>query len=461
MTSSRRSLQGMALGLWLAVAPCVLSQETLSQVLSNGPTATRINLVFLSEGYLHHQESRFQSDVHNVLAAILTSPPFDTYSNHFNAFAIFAASAEEGSDHPARYEFRSTYFNSTYDSYGQPQLLTIPPNDRDGIYSNGQGKVDLLLERLLPEYDVSVLIVNDLMYGGSGGRPLIVSVNSSSSEIVLHELGHNYSGLGDEYDAPFPCYPDTEEPNTTRETHRERIKWRDWIQPDTPLPTPETIDYGEVVGLFEGAHYHAEEWYRPKLMCKMKMLGVPFCEVCSECLIKSTYSLVRPIESWSPPTGSLITLGEAAELVLTLTCLRPSSHDLTVRWFLNHQPMPYPAEGVFRVTASMLVQGTNAVEVEVSDPTSKVRNDPNGLLTDRRSWRVRSDGRPKLEIHRSPGGIVLSWPSWANGLVLEGTTDLGLPASWTNVPGHPTVVSNRFTITCPTTKHATYYRLRP
>jgi len=157
----------------------------------------------------------------------------------------------------------NTYFNSSFDSYGIQRLITIPPNDRDANSADGQGRVNSLLATYMPQYDIVALIVNDTQYGGSGGFPLIASVNSSSPEIVIHELGHSFSGLGDEYDAANPGFPDTEEPNTTTQTNRALIKWTSWIVAATPVPTPETAGYASVVGLFEGAHYHTTGWYRP------------------------------------------------------------------------------------------------------------------------------------------------------------------------------------------------------
>ena len=68
---------------------------------------------------------------------------------------------------------------------------------------------------------------------------------ASSREIAVHEAGHAFSGLGDEYDSAYPGFPDTEEPNTTRETNPASIKWRDWILGGTPIPTPETSTYAQ------------------------------------------------------------------------------------------------------------------------------------------------------------------------------------------------------------------------
>jgi hypothetical protein len=114
-----------------------------------------------------------------------------------------------------------------------------------------------LLANLLPEYDVVILLVNDSKYGGSGGPVAIASTNQLSTEIAIHELGHTVVHLGDEYSDPIPGYPDTEEPNTTAQTNPALVKWRAWFVPGTPYPTPPTLDFASIVGLFEGAHYHA------------------------------------------------------------------------------------------------------------------------------------------------------------------------------------------------------------
>jgi len=186
-----------------------------------------------------------------------------------NAFAISVASAQSGSDHPSYPSFRDTYFNSTYDPVSD-RLITIPTN------STGQGKVDTLLQSFMPQYHLSILLVNDLVYGGSDGidKTAIASTGFSSFEALTHETGHVLANLGDEYTNAYPGFPDTEEPNTTRETRRDFIKWKNWISTDTPVPTPATGAYSGIIGLFNGAHYHTTNWYRPKLDCAMNHYGV-------------------------------------------------------------------------------------------------------------------------------------------------------------------------------------------
>ena len=161
------------------------AQSTIQEILNNGPTDKRINIVFLSEGYTSAQLPRYITDASNNLDSLLNTSPYSAYRTYFNAFVISTASIESGSDHPSSNVYRNTYFNSTYDGH----LITID--------AEGYRRVDSLLQLYCPEYDIVVMIVNDPLYGGSGGSLAIASVNSASAEIVLHELGHSFAKLGD------------------------------------------------------------------------------------------------------------------------------------------------------------------------------------------------------------------------------------------------------------------------
>jgi len=383
----------LALLSFLIFSATVSSQAgvTLQQILTNGPTDKRINIVFLSEGYASSQLSGFPTDALEVLNALLKMSPYHEYRSYFNAFTIAVASSESGSDHPRRGVFRDTYFNSSFDSYGLQRLVTIPPNDRNAAYAEGQGKVDALLESQMPEYDIVILLVNDEEYGGSGGTTPIASRHAESSDIIIHELGHSFAGLGDEYSLPFPMYPDVEEPNTTTETNRSKIKWNAWIGPETPIPTPDSnlLD----VGLFEGAHYHPKGWYRPKFVCKMRDLRFVFCEVCVETLIKAAYGLVRPIESFAP-TLTNVSVQRSQSLPFQVQTLAPATHSLFVQWFTNGVPVEGAVSHSFLLSASDFNIGVHELKVEVSDLTSLVRTEPRDLLADSVTWTVVVDPEP-------------------------------------------------------------------
>ncbi len=435
--------------LALLAAPIGARAQTSIQTLrTNGPLSQRLNIVFLSEGYTTNQLAQFPTDAIKVLTNLLTTPPLREYSNYFNAFAISVPSNESGADHPSRSIVRDTYFNSTYDSSGIARLITI-----DGT---GHSRVNSLLASYMPQYDIVALIVNDTEYGGSGGFPLIASVNSSSAEIAIHELGHSFAGLGDEYGDPFPGYPDFEEPNTTMQTNRALIKWTLWILPATPVPTPAVSSNSAVVGLFEGAHYHFTGWFRPKLTCKMRTLGVAFCQVCSETLVKSIYGQIRPIETASPATNNVIILTNAASVSLSVSNIAPATHALSVQWFTNNLAVSGATSTVFTVTVLALPAGTNLVRAEVADTTSLVRNDPSQVLKDARTWRVASVfSAPRLSAVRAPGQITISWTPNASGFVLESTPAFP-PPSWTPI----LTLGSETGVTLPATNPRTFFRLR-
>lgn len=378
------------------------AQATIQQILQNGATGSRLNLVMLSEGYTSQQLPAFVSDATTMLNKLLNTPPFKEYSSYFNAFAIAVASNESGSDHPASGVFRDTFFNSSFDSFDIPKLLTIPPNDRDENYAKGRGRVDSLLQLLMPEYDIVILIVNDPQFGGSGGVPAITSINPGGPEIVVHELGHSFAGLGDEYSTPFPGYPEVEEPNTTRETRRDFIKWRSWISVSTQIPTPPVASqYAAAIGLFEGAHYHATGWFRPKLNCKMRTYGVAFCEVCTETLIKSQYAVISPIESFSPPAKAIaLNAGDSASF--SVVPMQPATQELGIQWFIDGVPVSNATSPEFRVFAEELGEGAHQIKVKVFDNTALVRNDPLQLLSDSTSWTINGTGDGNDPSHAIP-----------------------------------------------------------
>lgn len=367
------------------------AQPTLQALVTNGPPETRINVVVLAEGYQSGETSKFVQDARKVVADWWQTSPYTEYSNFFNVYLIFTPSVDSGSDHPSRNIYRNTYFNSTYDSYGLDRLITIPPNDSDLLYSDGQGKVDALLKQLMPQYDLAMMIVNDPEYGGSGGQVPITSVDYYAPAVLVHELGHTLGDLGDEYDTEAPS-SSTESANTTQETRRDYIRWTRWISPNTPVPTPKTTTYAKAIGLFEGAAYHATGWYRPKQTCRMRSLLDPFCEVCQEALVLSTYRLLRPIEESNPVATNLVVSN--APVALSLGVMEPASHNLHIQWSVNGVVVPGTNSLEMSIGPAFLPKQSNTIQVEVRDGTGLVRNDPTNLLAEVRTWQMTMAGAP-------------------------------------------------------------------
>jgi hypothetical protein len=367
----------------MVLASTAASQVVFNQIVDNGLPESRLNLVVLGDGYTQAEMNDFNADVASMLSQFWITSPIHVYRTYFNAYTIFTPSNESGSDHPASGNYRDTYFSSSYDCYGIQRLICIPPHDWDGDPEHGEMLVADLLETYIPEYDIVIMLVNDPQYGGSGGWLAIASMHSQSREVTYHEFGHSFGNLADEYEDETPGYSGYEAPNATAETVRELIRWNDWIAPATPVPTPETDDYGGAVGLFEGAVYEHHDWYRPKLGCRMRSISVGFCQVCVEQVIRSEYNLLTPIDSVYPPNPELeLVAGDS--IWLHVTPMRPYLGELDIEWRINDSPVGQ-AESLL-VSNAILPPGNSVIEVVVSDQTPFVRTDLDGLLVESFEW---------------------------------------------------------------------------
>ena len=237
--------------------------------------------------------------------------------------------------------------------------------------------------------DLSALLVNDVVEGGSDGgssdygRTAISSV-AGVSFFLVHESGHTLGGLGDEYTPAYPGFPNVEEPNTTTNTAFTNIQWKAWIATNTPLPTPLT-GYQYTVGLFQGAHYNPSGWYRPYYDCCMNTFSPVFCPVCQEALVLAIYGKARPMDSRFPPTNRISSIS-AQMLTFSLSLLQPATHSLSVQWLTNSVAVGGATGLVFNVWPAQIGNGTNKVEADVWDGTSMVRTDAKSVLKQTNIW---------------------------------------------------------------------------
>jgi hypothetical protein len=362
--------------LWSSLASPPTSR--LQAVAETGPRSERINLVFLSEGYTEAQLPQFIQHVQTATDYLFTRQPWREYRSYCNVYRIEIASNQSGTDNGSHGTTRDTYFNSGFTTPSVPQLLTVP--------SSGQSRAYALLNQHLPEYDQPILLVNDPTYGGSGGSIAVASIHNSSRQLVEHEIGHSFAGLTDEYDFDYPPYTPTESYNATQETDRQRIRWRSWIENSTPIPTPATSTFDATVGLFEGANYRAQNWYRPHRNSLMRSLGQPVGAVNRERFVLAYYEKVRPLDSFHPASPSLV-ITQSVQLDFSISPKIPSlGPPLTVQWSLNGQPIPSPTPHTLTTFSGDLGNGVHTLSVHVADPTPFVRDDPQGLLTESLSW---------------------------------------------------------------------------
>lgn len=371
----------------LAAAVCMITSPAAAQVfpldtlVQTGPNDQRINIVLLSEGYTAGEMGDFITTAQNALASLFVRAPYWQYQSYFNAYAILVPSVESGSDHPATasdepggfpVQTRNTYFESSFDVGGIHRL----------VVADASIAFDVLADNF-PDWDICLVIVNQPWYGGSGGTVATFSNHTSSGQIAIHETGHAFAGLADEYDGAGMGF---ESPNTTLETVRALIKWNAWIDLSTPVPTPETGAFNSVIGLFEGAAYAATGCYRPKLNCMMNTLGPPLCEVCIEQTVLSIYNLIDAVQPDSPSVLSVALPGNAT-LPFVVKRMQPLGQTVAMNWKVDGTPAGSFGDSL-EFDANLYAQGLHTITAIATDTTPLVRNDPGGLLASTVEWTV-------------------------------------------------------------------------
>jgi IgA Peptidase M64 len=179
-----------------------------------------------------------------------------------------------------------------------------------------------------------------------------------------------------------------------------QIKWNAWISNNTPVPTPAIGTYQYAVGLFEGAHYHATNWYRPYYDCCMKSFGyVGFCPVCQQTLVVAIYGKTRPIQSHWPTTNNM-TVTSPQLMSFSLNLLQPATHNLSVQWLTNGVVVSDATNPVLNLWPGQLGNGTNQVEADIVDGTEMVRTDAKNHLKQTNIWTL-NISVPVMQINQA------------------------------------------------------------
>lgn len=404
---------------WAGSTALLLAFSTLAEgepavtIRSNGAPANRVDLAILGDGYTTAQLPGYASAVETIVAGLFAGTPFSGYQNYFNVHRVDVTSAQAGVDHPERNVYKDTALGAYYNCGGIQRTICV----------NVSKVYDVLTASLQPdEYDIILVIVNDVEYGGSGGAVAVTSVHSDSIEITLHELGHSFGLLADEYAGGGPaCNPLIEpfEINATRETQRAFLKWNHWVSPSTPIPT--FTSQPAVPGLFQGARYCFSGLYRPTFDSKMRTLGKPWDQINNEQLVKRIYNWVTPLDSRSPSETDVVVTGAKLFQVSTPA---PLTHALRVDWALDGTPF---GQGPWVVLAPEdLLVGVHLLEAAIADPTPWVRSDPAGALTETTSWNV--------ELPNTPPYTPSDPEPWDG---IQGVCTTGTTLSWTGGDANP------------------------
>lgn len=255
----------------------VQKEELISAVSLHhaGESNRCLDVVIVPAGYSLQDKDKMYADLKTCSEHLFSKPPFSDAKDKINVWTV------------ERFDSQS----------GIPGLKTSKADFNDlGMHYNTFGSERYLMteqlwnlhdEILGVAYDQIVILCNSDVYGGGGIYNFYAStyVNKENGFVLVHEFGHSFAGLADEYssnDSDAGMVSSEIEPWERNITLMKDFsgKWGDMIEKDIPIPTPKTVEYENKVGVFEGAAYQTKGMYRPYQDCLMRS-DKPFCPVCT------------------------------------------------------------------------------------------------------------------------------------------------------------------------------------
>jgi hypothetical protein len=307
-----------------------------------GDPHAKVDVAIVAEGFTASDETKLKADLDRFAKLLFSQEPFASAKDRFNVRGVWKPSQESGCDEPSRGIWKNTSLGASFDALGSERYLLTEDN---------RALRDIAAH--VP-YDALYIMVNHPRYGGGGIYNLYCTFTSDNqwhAYVFLHEFGHTFAALADEYYTSsvaynefYPTGMEPYEPNISALLNPARLKWKDLVTPNTPLPTPWEKDgydaqdlayqkvreelngkiakatrdgapraeiemlkeeaerrsrehsdkmdaylaaskYVSKVGAFEGAGYAAKGMYRPALDCIMFSKGTkPFCPVCDRAI---------------------------------------------------------------------------------------------------------------------------------------------------------------------------------
>lgn len=309
-------------------ADIVHSQKVFT-IVENGPAESKLDLVFLGDGYTAAEMTKFHEDAIRITDALFSVEPYKSRKMDFNVRAVETPSPVSGVSRPHPGVFKRTPLSTHYSSFDSERYALSYDNRTIRDISSA-----------VP-YDYTIILMNERTYGGGGIYRLYVTMSAGNAfykYLAVHELGHHLAALADEYYTSSVSYEmdntvkvEPWEMNITALLDKNNLKWKSLVENDTPLPTPwdkekfdaygreiqkkraelrrQKVDeevmeeffrkqlvkekemishmkYKDKVGAFEGAGYMAKGLYRSSVNCIMYTRDLKFCPVCQQAINK-------------------------------------------------------------------------------------------------------------------------------------------------------------------------------
>lgn len=251
-------------------------------MLQSGNEKDCIDVAILAEGYTEKEMDIFYQDAQRTCESLFSYEPFRSMKGKFNIVAVASPSTDSGVSVPRENLWKETTVHSHFDTFYSDRYLTT---SRVKSIHNALAGIP---------YEHIIILANTDVYGGGGiynSYTLTTAHHPMFKPVVVHEFGHSFGGLADEYfyedDVMTDTYPLDIEPweqNISTQVNFAS-KWKDILPSGTPIPTPITERKEYPVGVYEGGGYSAKGIYRPAYDCRMKTNSYPeFCPVCQRAI---------------------------------------------------------------------------------------------------------------------------------------------------------------------------------
>jgi hypothetical protein len=305
----------------------------------SGPSPQKVDLLILGDGYTQADMSKFEADARRLSQHLFEVSPFRERANDFNVWAMAVPTQESGITRPSTGVHHASALGTRYDIFGSERyVLTL---DNRALRDIAQ----------YAPYEFIEILVNNDTYGGGGifGQfSTAAASNAWANYLFVHEFGHHFAGLADEYYTSPVAYQsggariEPWQPNVTALRDPEKLKWKQYVKAGTPLPTPwpkaeyeqhsrayqkrraalraatrpesemnalfredlartrailADAKYRNAIGAFEGANYEASGYYRAAMQCIMFDRSEQFCQVCQDGISDIINLYARPMSN--------------------------------------------------------------------------------------------------------------------------------------------------------------------
>ena len=240
---------------------------TATTVLNTGAAATRMDYVFIGDGYTAAEMDKWRADAQKVINGFLADPLFAANRGSMNIHRVDVASNQSGVDEIDKGIYRDTAMDGEFACYNIERLLCV----------NNTKATNIAASVLAPDArDVVIVVANSTRYGGSGGAVATLSMHAQAIEVALHEIGHTAFALADEYEyGTCSTSGEPTEVNVSLNGTRS-VKWGSLIAGSTAVPTGLGAYPNGTVGAFQGGQYCLTGKYRPTENSRMRTLGYPW-----------------------------------------------------------------------------------------------------------------------------------------------------------------------------------------